>query len=360
MDYNQTLTWKEINETPEIFGKIIAENKDVMAELVKTIKESSATNFIAAGRGSSNNALVYFKYLLELMTNYTLGFSAPSIVTLYKGKTNYSNNIIIGCSSSGKAEDVLEIIKKGNEDNAITIAITNNRTSPIARAAKFHLYCSAGVENSYVATKSFNSQLYLLLWLASELADKKENVGTLKHLKMDLEYVLPQVDKYTTEYAEVLKDKTEGFIVSRGISYPAALEASLMLQETCKVNVRGYAGSEIFHGPIAMVNENTPVIIFCAEFAGDAEIQSIIRADQIKYVQRILNLKAPVILITNDIMLTGRFKKCNDVLLNFSLPEAFSIFVFSLFSQMLACKISCLNGYNPDKIDNLKKTNITK
>lgn len=360
MKYNETLTWKEINETPEIFGKIIAENSEVMAELVNAIKESSATNFVAAGRGSSNNALVYFKYLLEVMSNYTVGFSAPSILTLYKGKTSYANSIIIGCSSSGMAEDVLEVIKKGNEDGAITIAVTNDKTSPIAKCAKYHLYCTAGEENSFVATKSFNSQLFLLLWLASELSGKKENISILKRLKLDIEYVLPQIKEYTDEYASLLSSKKEGFVVARGLTYPIALETSLMLKETCKINVGGYAGSEIFHGPIAMVNENTPVMIFCAEFAGDEEIQSIIRADQIKYVQRILNLNAPVILVTNDAMLTGRFKKCNDVLLNFNLPEAFSIFVFSIFSQMLACKLSCLNGFNPDKIDNLQKTTITK
>lgn len=360
MQFNQTLTWKEINETPAVFRGIMQENGEVMAELVKAIKESSATNFISVGRGSSNNALVYFKYLLEVMSNYTVGFSAPSIVTLYKGKTDYSNSIIIGCSSSGLAEDVLEVIKKGNEDNAITIAVTNDRNSPVAKSAKYHLYCAAGEENSYVSTKAFNAETFLLLWLASEISGKKENVNMLKRLSLDLEYVLPQINDYTDEYADLLREKNEGFIIARGLSYPVALEASLLLQETCKVKVSGYAGSEIFHGPVAMVGENTPVMIFCGEFAGDPEIQSIIRADQIKYVQKMLNLKAPVILVTNDAMLTGRFRKCNDVLLNFNLPEAFSVFVFSIFAQMLACKLSCLKGYNPDKIDNLQKTNVTK
>ena len=125
--------WKEINETPRIFSEIQGENKEVMTKLVKAIKESSATNFVAAARGTSNHALVYFKYLLEINSNYTLGLSAPSVLTLYKGKVNYKNSIIIACSQSGKAEDVRQVIKMGNEQGAITIGITNDKNSPIAQ-----------------------------------------------------------------------------------------------------------------------------------------------------------------------------------------------------------------------------------
>ena len=182
MDYKSTLMWKEINETPRIFSEIQQENKEVLGKLVKTIKESSATNFVGAARGTSNHALVYFKYLLEINSNYTVGLSAPSVLTLYKGKVNYGNSIIIGVSQSGKAEDVREVIKMGNDQGAITIGITNDKNSPIAKEAKFHLYCSAGEEKSVAATKTFSSQLYLLLWLASELSDLKADIKQLKIL----------------------------------------------------------------------------------------------------------------------------------------------------------------------------------
>ena len=136
MDYKTTLMWKEINETPRIFSEIQKFNADVMKNLVDAIKSNSATNFVAAARGTSNHALVFFKYLLEINSSYTVGLSAPSVLTLYKGKVNYKNSIIIGCSQSGKAEDVLEVIKSGNEQGAITIGITNDLDSPIAKEAK--------------------------------------------------------------------------------------------------------------------------------------------------------------------------------------------------------------------------------
>ncbi len=361
MNYNETLMWKEINETPRIFKEIQGENISVMKALISDIKKGKATNFVAAARGTSDHALTFFKYVLEVNSMYTVGLSAPSVITLYKGKINYSNSIVIGCSQSGKAADVLEVIRKGNEQGSITIAITNDKESPMAKEAKYHLYCCAGAEKSVAATKTFSSQLYLLLWLASELSADKEKLSMLKTLSLDIKNVIPQIDELTSKYAEKFKDMRSGFVLSRGITYPIALEATLKLQETCYIQMKGYAGSDFYHGPMAMVNENTPVIIYCAKNDGDSEMQSIVRADQIKCVEKMLSLKAPVLLVTNDCVLTGKFAKCNDALItSFNVPEEFAMFAFALFAQMFACKISCAIGNNPDAPRALNKVTITK
>ena len=360
MKYTDTLMWKEINETPRIFGEIQNANASVMSDLVKAIKNGNAKNFVAAARGTSDHALIYFKYVLEVNSEYTVGLSAPSVVTLYRGKINYSNSIVIGCSQSGKAADVLEVIRKGNEQGAITIAITNDKESPMAKEAKYHLYCNAGLESSVAATKTFSSQLFVLLWLAAELSDHKEDLLHLKNLKQEIEKVIPQIDAQTTKFADKFKDMKSGFVLSRGVTYPIALEASLKLQETCYIQMKGYAGSDFYHGPMAMVNESTPVIIYCAENTGDAEMKNLVRADQIKCIKKMLSLKAPVLLVTNDVLLIGKFAKCNDALLKFSVPEEVCMFAFALFAQMLACKISCAIGNNPDSPRALNKVTITK
>ena len=360
MNFYDTLMWKEINSTPEILPKILEKNKDVMSDLVKAIKDSKIKNFVAAARGSSNNAITYFKYVLEVLTDYTVGLSAPSIITLYRGKINYSSSIVLGCSQSGMAEDVLEVIKKGNEQGAITVAITNNADSPIAKAAKYHIDICAGKEESVIATKSFCAELFTLIWLATKLSGNKENLLTLKHLNYDIKTVLPQLDKLTDVYSEKYRDTKDCFVLSRGFTYPVALETSLLLQETCYIQASGYAGSEFYHGPIASVNNNTPVIIYCAKNDMDEEMQTIIRADQVQMVEKMLNLNAKVLLVTNDLVLTGRFRRSDDALINFSVPEEFAIFAFTIFAQMLSCKISCLLGNNPDNPRELENTIVTK
>lgn len=360
MNYQDTFTWKEIKETPKIFDRVAIANADSMKRLVKEINESGITNFIAAARGASNHAVVYFKYLMEVMSNYTVGLSAPSIVTLYKGKIDYSNSIVLGCSQSGMAEDVLEVVRKGNEQGAITVAVTNNPESPVAKEAKFHLCCMAGEKYSAVSTKTFSAQLYILLWLASELSGNKNNLFYLKHLKVDIEHIIPEIDALTTEYAEKFKDVQQGFVLSRGLTYAIALEASLLLQETGYVHMSGYASSEFYHGPLAMANGNTPVIIYCAKNDGDDEVQSMIRAEQIKCIEKMIALSVPVVLVTNDSILTGRYSKCNYAFINFGLNEEFVIFAFALFAQMFACKISCLKGNNPDAPRSLEKITVTR
>lgn len=360
MDYKSTQTWKEINEIPAVFANVYDYNYDEMKRLVGVIKHSDITNFIAAARGTSDNALVFFKYVLEINTNYTVGLSAPSVVTLYRGKINYTNSIVIGCSQSGMAEDVLEVLKKANEQGAVTIGITNNERSPIAKEAKFKLFCMAGEEQSTVATKTFNAELYLLLWLAFELAGNRVELKTLRELKNDVLPIIPQIDALTSFYAEKYKDMQGGFVLSRGISYAMALESEMLLQETCYIPVKGYAGSDFLHGPLALVDETTPIIIFCAKNDGDEELQSIVRADQIKLIEKMLRLKASILLVTNDCVLTGKSHRVDDALISFSVSEEISVFAFSLFAQMFACKLSCLKGNNPDEPRSLEKTVVTK
>ena len=359
MDYKQTLMWKEINETPQVFGKIQEENAEIIDRLVADIKNNGATNFVAAARGTSDHALIYFKYLLEINSHYTVGLSAPSVITLYKGKINYANSIVIGCSQSGQAEDVLEVIKKGNEQGAITIAVTNDKESPMAKEAKYHLWCACGEEKSVAATKTFSSELFLLLWLGAKLSKNKEQLLYVKNLKQEMEDIIPQIDALTTKYAKKFVGMKSGFVLSRGVTYPIALEATLKLQETCYIQMKGYPGSEFYHGPMAMVNDETPIIIYCAKNNGDAEMQRLVREDQMKCIDKMISLKAPVLLVTNDVVLTGK-NKCNDALICFGVPEEICMFAFALFAQMFACKISCAIGNNPDQPRALQKITITK
>ncbi len=360
MKHTDTLMWKEINETTRVYGDIVRENEFEMPRLVQAVKASNATNFVGAARGTSDHALVYFKYLMEINTKYTVSLAAPSVITLYNGKVNFANSVVIGCSQSGKAADVLEVIRKGNQHGAITVAVTNDRSSPLAKEAKFHLFCSAGLESSVAATKTFSAQLLIMLWLCAELSGNKEQLLYVKNIKQEVDKVIPKIDQLTTKYADKFKDMKSGFVLSRGITYPIALEATLKLQETCYIQMKGYAGSDFFHGPMAMVNENTPVIIYCAQYKGEEENQHLVREDQIKCIEKMLSLNAPVLLVTNDCVLTGKFQKCNDAFLNFGVPEEICMFAFAIFAQMLACKISCGIGNNPDAPRALNKVTITK
>lgn len=360
MLYKDTLMWKEISETPEIFAKEKQANYNVIKKLVSEIKESGIKNFVAAARGTSDHALIYFKYILETFSEYTVGLSAPSVVTMYDGKVNYKNSIVIGCSQSGKAEDVLEVLKRANSQNAITIAVTNDDNSPMAKTAKYHLFCSAGEEKSVAATKTFSAELFALLMLASELSDSAILKNSVEFVETDIKAIFGNVDKVTTAIADKFSQMKSGFVLSRGITFAIAMEATLKLQETCYIQMKGYAGSDFYHGPMAMVNDKTPVFIYCAKSSYSIETEKLVRADQQKCIDKMVSLGAPVIVVTNDKVLSDSVQGADIAFLNLDRSEDETMFAFALFAQMLACKISCSIGNNPDCPRALKKVTITK
>lgn len=360
MFYKDTLMWKEISETPSIFAKEKALNGKVVAELVSKIKASGITNFVAAGRGTSDHALIYFKYVLECNSPYTVGLAAPSVITMYDGKTDFSNSVIIGCSQSGKAADVIEVIKRANAQGAITVAVTNDDTSPMAKEAKYHLYCAAEEEKSVAATKTFSAELFNLLWLAAELSGNEKLIVATDGLSAEINKIIPEIDKLTTVYADKYNRMKSGFVLSRGITYAIALEATLKLQETCYIQMKGYAGSDFYHGPMAMVNDKTPVFIYCAKNATSAKNAEIVKADQKKCIDKMLELSAPVLVITNDESFAKEYPDADVAFISFDHGEEIMMFAFALFAQMLACKISCGIGNNPDSPRALNKVTITK
>ncbi len=361
MDYKTTLMWNEISETGRIFGEIASANQAAIEAAAKAIEGCGAKNFVLAGRGTSDHALMYFKYVLEEITPYTASYAAPSIVTMYNGKLSYSNSVVVGCSQSGKAADALEVLKKGNADGAVTIAITNDPESPMAKEARFHLFCNCKEEKSVAATKTFSAQLYLALWLAFRLAGDEKGISALMNYKTHTDRHFATISALTDKFAEKYKWMKSGFVLSRGLTYAIAYEQTLKLQETCYIQMKGYASSDFYHGPMAMINAETPVIVYCAHNIDREETEQLVRADQVKCLDKMNELGAPVLVVTDDKYIADKYASvCDVAYIDEDMGDKFSIFPFALFAQMLACKISMGIGNNPDAPRALKKITITK
>lgn len=360
MKNTETIMWKEINETPKVFDAIVKNNEKVVNNLKDAIIKSGKTHFMLSARGTSDHALMYFKYMLEIYTPFTAGYVAPSVVTLYGGKINYGNCVFVGCSQSGMAADVLESMKLAKKQGAITVSITNDENSLLAKEADFHLFCSCGEEVSVAATKTYSAQMFLGFWLIALLSGDKKLVDKVMGLKDLIISNIPQIDKYTTEFAkDGLIDMKGGFVLARGITYSISFEQALKLQETSYKQMKGYATSDFYHGPVAMVDSTTPVLIYFAK--GNKENAKVIKADQERMMEKILTTSGPIYLITDDEDLAKEYKgKARIAILDNKLGEECAIFNFALFAQMLACKVSCGIGNNPDSPRALKKITITK
>ena len=295
------------------------------------------------------------------MTEYTAAYVAPSVVTMYDGKVNYANNLVIGCSQSGFAADVIAVVERANAQGAVTVAITNDPESPLAKTAQYHIYLNATKEISVAATKTFSVQLYAMLNLACALAHRNDLTEKYADLSKQIAKFYKQADKLTDADADRLKTMKDGFCLARGLAYPIAFEGSLKLQETCYIRMRGYAMSDFYHGPMAMVDEGTHVFVYAPEYTGNnADLAAAHVADVKRCMDKLTSLKADVTLITDSKAYDEYTASAHVDHFDAFGDENIAMFAFALYAQMLACKISCAIGNNPDSPKSLNKVTVTR
>lgn len=344
-----TQMWEEICEQSEVLKKCADHNRETILRLVGELRDRAVDSAVISARGTSDHAGIYGKYIMEYYLGLPAALAAPSIVTIYQRKLKLGNKLVIGLSQSGRAADVLEVIRSGNESGAVTVSITNDPASPLAREARYHLYCNAGPEKSVAATKTFITEMLLLALLVAEwsgdgelrkgLAELPENINRLFEIK---DNIVNKVQRY--------RYINECFVLARGINYPLAMEAALKMQETCYVHAHAYPTSDFHHGPLAMIEKDTPVIVYAP--AGPS------LNDTREMLAKLKALEAELIVVSNvpEVLAMGNSA--------FAIPDtdndAISPFYNVVIAQMFACQLALARGLNPDHPRGLNKITITK
>lgn len=341
---------KEIREQPAALAKVLGDNMPTVDAIVKEAKDSGVNGIYFAARGTSDHACVYAQYLFAILAGLPCTLGTPSVFTKYGARVHLKGMLVIGVSQSGKAEDVLEVLKSANEEGAITVAVTNNLESPMAKTAKYHLFCDCGFEASIAATKTFTTQMMLLAAIAGKWSG---NVQFLENLANVHNKVAEFFDKNTAEIVELAKKYQNipgAVILGRGISYPIALEGALKTLETNKLKMKGYPTSDFHHGPIAQVKKNDLVFVISPKGATEKDSADII--------EKLLKEEADVLVVTNDAaqILPGT----HGIVLPDTGCELTSPFISVLFFQMLACQLTIVRGIDPDKAGTINKITITK
>ncbi|MDP4152116.1 MAG: SIS domain-containing protein [Bacillota bacterium] len=344
-----TLMEQEIKEQPQVLKDCIKNNHDVLLRISDAVKCKKPTYAVVAARGTSDHAATYFKYLAGVYAGMPVTLSAPSITTAYGSKLKLNGAIVIGVSQSGKAADVLAVLDQAKEQGAITIAVTNFDDSPLAKIADFHLNCTAGLERSVAATKTYTAQLMLLAQVVVSISGNEELAKKLDKVPDLVERTLSDTTSLENLVSR-FRYMNECFVLGRGYLYPAALEAALKIQETCYVRARGYSIADFHHGPFAMVNRDIPVFFMGADVQTDK--------DTIEMIDKTKETGAEITVITNKKEIANKA--------DFSImlpPEAegdIAVFAAAAVSQLFACRLSVLRGNNPDTPRGLNKVTITK
>lgn len=264
---------KEINEQPEA----VADTLKSMDEIKKLASELNGMNrlYIVAC-GTSYHAALTAKYLFEniLKVPAEVGISSEFQESLVQVVTD--KDVVLAISQSGETADTLKAIKQAKKKGAKIIALTNVLGSSITREADHTMYTYAGPEISVVATKTFTTQSVALALLVDYLA-KKKGIGTglkeelLKIPKL-IEKTIESCDSRIQKLAEGYKEKQDAYFIGRGQSYPIALEGALKLKEISYIHAEGFPAGELKHGPIALIEDGSPVVVLMPDDATHSKI----------------------------------------------------------------------------------------
>ncbi|MGE5133644.1 MAG: SIS domain-containing protein [Gemmatimonadota bacterium] len=250
----------EIAEQPAALRATIGALLPRRAEAAAVARGTRQVLFIA--RGTSDNAAVYGSYLCQVHLGRLATLASPSVATTYGSRIDLSGVLAVALSQSGRTEEIAQTLLWARDCGARTLAITNGPGSPLAEAAEVTFATHAGTEQAVPATKSFTTQLAALAVLALALGAPLDP-GALRAVPGAIEAMLArplELDAVTAELAGV-----PGVVVSgRGFAYAAALEIALKLKEACYLHAMGLSWADLLHGPIAVVDAQTPAIIVAA------------------------------------------------------------------------------------------------
>ncbi|MER5320724.1 SIS domain-containing protein [Streptosporangium roseum] len=251
----------EIAEQPAALRATLDALLPRVGEVEQLAGQTRQLLFIA--RGTSDNAAVYGRYLAEAHTGRLSTLAAPSIATTYKRKLDLDGVLAVALSQSGRTEEIVETLAWAKDCGARTVAITNGgEQSPLAQAADLALCTLAGEEKAVPATKTYTTQLAALAVLGLGLGADVDAA--------DLQRVPDAVEKLIAEpgdleaIVEGLADKPGVVVSGRGLAFSTALELALKLKEACYLHAMGLSYADLLHGPIAVVDEDTPAILVAA------------------------------------------------------------------------------------------------
>ena len=262
MTTSTTTMAREIAEQPEALARTLEALRPLRPALHHLSAERRSVLFVA--RGSSDNAAVYGRYLLEVYAGRPAALAAPSVATHYGARLDLSDAVVVAVSQSGETEEIVETQAWARRCGAATVAVTNGAASSLARQADIALVTLAGPERAVPATKSYTTQLAAVAVLATALAPDP------LRLDADLDRVPAEVERLIAERAgvddavETLTGARETLVSGRGLAFGTALEVALKLEETCLRPVRGLSYADLRHGPIAVVDQDLVAVLVAA------------------------------------------------------------------------------------------------
>ena len=326
---------EEILDQPRALeGALRAESKH--AQQFRAQARGKFRLIVLVARGTSDNAAVFGRYLLELTTGIPVSLAAPSLYTLYHAKIDLRDALVIGISQSGAGTDINMVLESARRQGAYTIAITNEPESPIVKVVDDVFLVRAGHQKSVAATKTYTGQLMLFYLLAFALGDQV-TLAALNEIPDHAHRSLDLVDEIHS-LVERYRYMRQCAVVARGLNYANAFELALKLMETCYVVAQRFSAADFLHGPIAMVQRDFSVVLFMPP-------GKTLR-DTAQLARRLQGLGAETLAITSaEVKVPGATRV---IRIPGSIQEIYSPIPYIIPGQIFGALLAEVKGIDPD------------
>ncbi|MDF9806578.1 fructoselysine-6-P-deglycase FrlB-like protein [Streptomyces sp. HB372] len=256
----------EMAEQPAMLRRILEEGAPRIREVAAEIAARKPRFVLLTARGTSDNAALYAKYLLEIRLGLPCGLASMSTTTAYGARPDLRDVLVVTVSQSGGSPDLVASTRAAREAGAVTLAVTNNPDSALAAVSDYHIDILAGPEKALPATKTYTASL-LSLYLFVEGLRGTDGTAAAAGLP-DLAGAILGRRAEVRALASRYRFAERMVITSRGYGYPTAKEAALKLMETSYIPALSYSGADLLHGPLAMVDNISPVIAVVTDGRG--------------------------------------------------------------------------------------------
>ncbi len=337
-----SLMLKEARSAADYVAVQLTRDQDRYAALGARLRTAPPANIVTVARGSSDHAAAYCAYLIMARLGRIVASLPMSLVTLNHAPLQVGDALAIAISQSGQSPDVVEPIRYFHAQGAATVALVNQADSPLASAAQWSLPLHAGVESSVAATKSFIASLAASALLTAHWQDDAALLNALAQLP-DALHAACACD--WSDAVQALTPADRIMVVGRGIGFPLALEAALKCKETCAIQAEAFSGAEIKHGPMALIEEGYPLLMFAIR--GPSQAGMLALAAEMRVRGAKVLLAAPEDVVERDLTLPVA-----------ATPDLDPIVAIQAF-YVMAAQLSAARGMDADRPRHLNKVTKT-
>ena len=247
----------EAAEAPKRIAEQLAANAATVEQVVAQIRQRAPKFVYMVGRGSSDHAGVFAKYLIEIEIGLPVAAAAPSIASVYNKSLQLKDALVLVISQSGRSPDILAQVEMAKRSGAMVVALVNDTTSPLAEQAHYTLPLHVGAEKAVAATKSYLATLSAILQLVSVWSGNQPLQQAVQQLPQSLEQAIELPLQLN---AAALEKVAHLVVLGRGLGYAISREIALKLKEVCGIHAEAFSSAEFLHGPVTLVKNQFAIV----------------------------------------------------------------------------------------------------